>query len=78
MLNAHVFQTRPAVLEELKTLREDIHVVSRAELQKALCSLLSWVNKCIACEGHLTDTVFKILDIVYYVLNFQSFLSILM
>jgi hypothetical protein len=59
MLNAH-FPDTPAVLVELKTLWDDILVVSWEELQKTPCNSLLWVNKCIAYEGgHLTDT-FKI------------------
>lgn len=61
-LNFSVFHTHPTTPEKLKTIIwEQPATISQGQLQKAMCNLLSWVHKYIACDsGHLTDTVVKI------------------
>lgn len=50
VLKARVFQTCPAINEELKTnIWEEIDSTSQQELQKAKCNSLSRVKKFIAC-----------------------------
>jgi hypothetical protein len=59
-------------------IQEEIHGIFTGRATEGMSNLLSEVNKCSGCEGNrLTDTVFKIYGIHIFVLNCQSFMSIM-